>query len=252
MKAKGLWGLWAYLLLFVSLPAAWLAFIHFSHLPAVVLPPPGKVWLVLRQQRAELAFHTWITLSEALLGYGLANLLAVGLAMVFIWWPRAEDFLAPWTVLIKNVPFVTVASILLITLGDNLAPKLLIVILVCFFPLLYNLIKGLRSADRALMDRMAALNATRGQVFRKVQWPAALPYYMAAHETAFTGSIVGAIIAEWFFAHQGLGYLIVQATSDYRGDMLYAVNLIAGALALGAYFSCKLAERRLFRWQRPR
>ncbi len=120
------------------------------------------------------------------------------------------------------------------------------------FPLLANFVKGFRAADPVLLDRLTALNATRGQIFRKVLWPGALPYYFAAHETAFTGSIVGAIIAEWFFAHQGLGYLIVQATADYRGDVLYAVNLIAGALALLAYFSCKLTERWLFRWQRPR
>jgi ABC-type nitrate/sulfonate/bicarbonate transport system permease component len=85
-----------------------------------------------------------------------------------------------------------------------------------------------------------------------VLWPSALPYYLAAHETSFTGSIVGAIIAEWFFSRKGLGYLIVQAMADYRGDVLYAVNLIAGALGLAAYFSCKLLERRLFRWQYPR
>jgi NitT/TauT family transport system permease protein len=242
----------AYLLLFASIPLLWEAFIHFSHLPGVVLPPPSKVWDVLRDEPGILAYNTGVTMEEALLGYAVANLLALVLALGFIWFPSTEAFVAPWTVMIKNIPYVTIAGILLITLGDNLAPKLLIVVLVCFFPLLANLVKGFRAADSVLIDRLAALNATRGQVFRKVLWPSALPFYLAAHETSFTGSIVGAIIAEWFFSRKGLGYLVVQAMSDYRGDVLYAVNLIAGALALAAYFSCKLLERWLFRWQRPR
>jgi len=233
----------AYFLLFASIPLLWVAFIHFSHLPAVVLPPPSKVWDVLRDEPGFLAYNTAVTMGEALLGYGVANVLALILALAFVWYPATEAFVAPWTVMIKNIPFVTIAGILLITLGDNLAPKLLIVVLV---------VKGFRAADSVLIDRLAALNATRGQVFRKVLWPSALPYYLAAHENAFTGSIVGAIIAEWFFARKGLGYLVVQAMSDYRGDVLYAVNLIAGALALAAYFSCKLMERWLFRWKYPR
>jgi NitT/TauT family transport system permease protein len=242
----------AYLLLFISIPVVWVGFIRFSHLPPVVLPPPAQVWTVFREQSGNLAYNTWVTMTEALIGYALANALALILALAFVWYPATEAFVAPWTVMAKNIPYVTIASILLITLGDNLAPKMLIVVLVCFFPLLANLVKGFRAADSVLLDRLAALNATRGQVFRKVLWPSALPYYLAAHETSFTGSIVGAIIAEWFFSRKGLGYMIVQAMADYRGDVLYAVNLIAGALALAAYFSCKLMERWLFRWQRPR
>jgi NitT/TauT family transport system permease protein len=241
----------AYAGFFISVLVAWELVIHVGHLPPVVIPSPASVWDVLTTRSGELAYHAAVTAGEALAGYALANALALVLALSFIWLPPMEAVLGPWAVVIKNVPFVSVASILLITLGDNLAPKLLIVVLVCFFPLLANLVKGLRAAEPVLLDRMRVLSAGRGQIFRKVLWPAAVPYYLAAHETAFTGSIVAAIVAEWFFARKGLGYLIVQATVDYRGDLLYAVNAVAAAMALGAYFSCKLAERWLLRWQRP-
>jgi NitT/TauT family transport system permease protein len=163
--------------------------------------------------------------------------------------PSFESLALPWTVVIKNIPFVTIASILIIILGDTPAPKIIIVILVSFFPILANVTKGLKSADSVLIDRMKTLNASRWQIFRKVQWPSALPYYIAAHEIAFTGSIIGAIVAEWLFARRGLGYLIVQSMTQYRADRLWAVTLIASLLAVGAYILVRLIEARLFRWQ---
>lgn len=232
-----------------SVLVAWELAIHFGHLPPVVMPSPMRVGSVLVERSGEIAYHAAITAGEALAGYAIANVLALVLALCFLWFPSSETVMAPWAVVIKNVPFVSVASILLITLGDTLTPKLLIVVLVCFFPLLSNLSKGLRSADPVLLDRMSVLCATRLQIFRKVLWPAAVPYYLAAHETAFTGSIVGAIAAEWFFSRKGLGYMIVQATVDYRGDLLYAVNVVAGCMALAAYLSCKVTARWLLRWQ---
>jgi NitT/TauT family transport system permease protein len=122
-------------------------------------------------------------------------------------------------------------------------------VLVCFFPLLANLHKGLRAADPVLLDRLRTLRATRWQTFSKVRWPAALPYYMAAHEIAFTSCLTGAIVAEWFFAREGLGFLLVQSVTEYRADRLYAVTLIAGLLSIGSYLLCRWAERRMFRWQ---
>ncbi|MDE0078774.1 MAG: ABC transporter permease subunit, partial [Caldilineaceae bacterium] len=87
------------------------------------------------------------------------------------------------------------------------------------------------------------------EIFTKVRWPSALPYYIAAHEIAFTGSIIGAVVAEWLFARKGLGYLIVQSMSQYRADRVWAVTIVASALAVGAYLLVKVIEKYLFRWQ---
>ena len=239
----------AYLLMFVSLPLLWWAAAKTALLPTMVLPGPGIVLDVAWAERDRFLHHTLVTLGVGLLGYGIANGLAVAFALAFVYVPWLERFATPWMVLVKNVPFVTLASILLLTLGDQLAPKLVIVVLVCFFPLLANLNKGLRAADPALLDRMRSLHATRWQTFRKVRWPAALPYYVAAHEIAFTSCLLGAIIAEWFFAREGLGFLLVQAVTEYRADRLYAVTLITGVLSVGSYLLCRAAERWMFRWQ---
>ena len=239
----------AYPLMFVSIPLLWWVAAKTAWLPPIVLPGPGLVLGITWTERAVFLHHTLVTLGVGLLGYLVANLLALALALTFVYVPWLEGFATPWMVLIKNVPFVTLASILMLTLGDALAPKLVIVVLVCFFPLLANLNKGLRAADPVLLDRMRSLRATRWQTFRMVRWPSAMPYYMAAHEIAFTGCLLGAIVAEWFFAREGLGYLLVQSVTEYRADRLYAVTLIAGLLSIGSYLLCRGVERWMFRWQ---
>jgi NitT/TauT family transport system permease protein len=239
----------SYPLMFVSLPLVWWLVARFGIVSTLALPGPGIVFEAIWADRAMFLQNTLLTLGVALLGYLLANILALALALLFVYVPAMEAFATPWTVLIKNVPFVTLAGILIVTLGDQLAPKLVIVVLVCFFPLLANLNKGLRAADSVLLDRMRTLRATRWQTFRHIRWPAALPYYMAAHEIAFTSCLTGAIVAEWLFAREGLGFLLVQSVTEYRADRLYAVTLIAGLLSIGSYLLCRWAERRLFRWQ---
>ncbi len=239
----------AYLIMFVSVPILWVLAIQVSGFEPFLLPPPGMVADVLWSERDILLSHTWITIVEALTGYAIANLIAITLSVSFLYLPWLESLALPWTVIIKNVPFVTIASILIIILGDTPLPKIIIVVLVTFFPILANVTKGLKSADPVLLDRMQTLDSSQWEIFTKVRWPSALPYYIAAHEIAFTGSIIGAIVAEWLFARKGLGYLIVQAMTQYRADRLWAVTLLASSLAVGAYLLVKTIEKYLFRWQ---
>lgn len=239
----------AYLIMLLSIPVLWVAAIKITGFPSFLLPSPLMVVRVIWEEADQFLYHTGITITEALAGYLIANLVAIVLAVSFLYLPWLEALLIPWMVMIKNVPFVTIASILIITLGDSPAPKVIIVILICFFSILANLTKGLKSADQVLLDRMRVLNASPWQVFTQVRWPSALPYYIAAHEIAFTGCIIGAIVAEWMFARQGLGFLIVRALMQYRADKVYAVTIIASLLAIGAYLLVKTLERRLFRWR---
>lgn len=239
----------AYLIMFVSVPILWVLAIQITGFEPFLLPPPDMVADILWNERDILLSHTWTTIVEALTGYAVANLIAITLAVSFLYLPWFEALAIPWTVIIKNVPFVTIASILIIILGDTPLPKIIIVVLITFFPILANVTKGLKSADSVLLDRMQTLDSSQWEIFTKVRWPSALPYYIAAHEIAFTGSIIGAIVAEWLFARRGLGYLIVQAMTQYRADRLWAVTILASALAVGAYLLIKVIEKYLFRWQ---
>jgi NitT/TauT family transport system permease protein len=239
-----------YVLMLASIPIAWTILVRLTRVPSFLIPPPEMVAKVLWVESGTFWFHTEVTMAEAMTGYLVANVLAVGLAITFLYLPWTEQFATPYMVMLKNIPFVTVAALLIITLGTTPAPKVIIVVLVCFFPILANVVRGLRSVDAVLLDRMKTLNASQWQIFTKVRWPAALPYYVAAHEISFTGSIIGAVVAEWMFARQGLGYLITASLLQYRADRLYAVTVINLLLSLGAYFLVRLLDNRLFRWKR--
>ena len=239
----------AALLFVLSAVIVWYGVIAIGHLAPTVLPPPHLVLAVMAQEWRSLLWNTYVTLTTAVTGYFFANLVAISLAVSFLYFDALKSLATPWVVVLKNLPIVSVASLLIISFGDSPIPRILVVILICFHPLLANLIKGFEQVDSNLIARFQSLHASRFQLFRYVLWPNALPYYAAAHEVAFTSSIVAAVLAEFFFSRQGLGFMLIQAMNDYRGDRLWATNIIIATLSAAALGLSVLAERVLIPWQ---
>ena len=237
-------------LLFVpSAAIVWYGIIWIGHLAPTVLPPPHVVAALMAQEWQSLLWNTYVTLTTAVTGYFFANVVAISLAVVFLYSNALKSLATPWVVVLKNLPIISVASLLIISFGDSPVPRILVVILICFHPILANLIKGFEQVDPNLIARFQTLHASRFQLFRYVLWPNAMPYYAAAHEVAFTSSIVAAVLAEFFFSRQGLGFMLTQAMNDYRGDRLWATNIIIATLSAAALGLSVLAERVLIPWQ---
>jgi ABC-type nitrate/sulfonate/bicarbonate transport system permease component len=203
----------------------------------------------MAQEWPSLLWNTYVTLTTAVTGYFFANVVAILLAISFLYSDALKSLATPWVVVLKNLPIISVASLLIISFGDSPIPRILVVILICFHPILANLIKGFEQVDPNLIARFQSLHASRFQLFRYVLWPNALPYYAAAHEVAFTSSIVAAVLAEFFFSRQGLGFMLTQAMNDYRGDRLWATNIIIATLSAAALGLSVLAERVMIPWQ---
>ena len=237
---------------FLFVPSAaivWYGIIWIGHLAPTVLPPPHLVVALMAQEWQSLLWNTYVTLTTAVTGYFFANVVAILLAISFLYSDALKSLATPWVVVLKNLPIISVASLLIISFGDSPIPRILVVILICFHPILANLIKGFEQVDPNLIARFQSLHASRFQLFRYVLWPNALPYYAAAHEVAFTSSIVAAVLAEFFFSRQGLGFMLTQAMNDYRGDRLWATNIIIATLSAAALGLSVLAERVLIPWQ---
>ena len=237
---------------FLFVPSAaivWYGIIWIGHLAPTVLPPPHLVVALMAQEWQSLLWNTYVTLTTAMTGYFFANVVAISLAIAFLYSDALKSLATPWVVVLKNLPIISVASLLIISFGDSPVPRILVVILICFHPILANLIKGFEQVDPNLIARFQTLHASRFQLFRYVLWPNALPYYAAAHEVAFTSSIVAAVLAEFFFSRQGLGFMLTQAMNDYRGDRLWATNIIIATLSAAALGLSVLAERVLIPWQ---
>ncbi|MBV8224447.1 MAG: ABC transporter permease [Verrucomicrobia bacterium] len=237
---------------FLFVPSAaivWYGIIWTGHLAPTVLPPPHLVVALMAQEWKSLLWNTYVTLTTAVTGYFFANVVAISMAIAFLYSDALKSLATPWVVVLKNLPIISVASLLIISFGDSPVPRILVVILICFHPILANLIKGFEQVDPNLIARFQTLHASRFQLFRYVLWPNALPYYAAAHEVAFTSSIVAAVLAEFFFSRQGLGFMLTQAMNDYRGDRLWATNIIIATLSAAALGLSVLAERVLIPWQ---
>jgi NitT/TauT family transport system permease protein len=237
---------------FLFAPSAaivWYGIIWSGDLAPTVLPPPHVVAALMAQEWQSLLWNTYVTLTTAVTGYFFANVVAISLAIAFLYSNALKSLTTPWVVVLKNLPIISVASLLIISFGDSPVPRILVVILICFHPILANLIKGFEQVDPNLIARFQTLHASRFQLFRYVLWPNAMPYYAAAHEVAFTSSIVAAVLAEFFFSRQGLGFMLTQAMNDYRGDRLWATNIIIATLSAAALGLSVLAERVLIPWQ---
>ncbi|UFN47533.1 ABC transporter permease [Roseomonas sp. OT10] len=229
----------------LSILALWYLAILFSGLPAFVIPRPERVLEALVEDRAFIAGHLVSTLGVAALGLILANLVGIGLAILFDTLPFTRALLMPAAITLRNMPYVALVTVLMLAFGDTAGSKVAVVALAGFFPVLVNTMQGLRDADEVVLDRMRILNAGWFETFRRVRLPYALPAIIAAQEIAATGSIIVAITAEWMISTTGLGYVINRGMQTYRGDQVYAVALLATLLSFSIYSLVRWIGQRL-------
>jgi ABC-type nitrate/sulfonate/bicarbonate transport system permease component len=218
-----------------SILALWYLAILFSGLPAFVIPRPERVLDVLWVDHAFILEHLWATLQVAAIGFLWANIVGIGLAVLFDLLPFTRHMLMPAAITLRNVPYIALISVLMLAFGDSILSKTTIVALSGFFPVLVNTLQGLRAADEVQLDRMRILNASWWQTFSQVRLPYAIPAIVSAQEITGSGSIIVAIAAEWMISSTGLGYVINNAMQNYRGDRVYAVALLATGLSFLIY-----------------
>lgn len=170
-----------------------------------ILPSPSLILRSLFQERDILWMHTKITLIEALIGFGIAILFAFILAFLMdsVSWLKKSIY--PLLIISQTIPIITIAPLLVIWFGYDMAPKIFVVILVCFFPITINLLQGLESADPEAISLLKIMGANRSQIFFYIKLPSALPGLFSGLKISATYSIMGAVIGEWLGAKNGLG-----------------------------------------------
>jgi len=232
----------------VSILALWYLAIYFSALPAFVIPRPERVLQTLFNDRSFITVHLVETLKVAIIGFILANVVGIGLAVLFQAFPIGRQVIMPAAITLRNMPYVALVTVLVLAFGDSLGSKVTIVVLAGFFPVLVNTSRGLQAADPVALDRMRVLNASWLEVFLHVRLPYAVPFIISAQEITGSGSIIVAIAAEWMISSTGLGYIINRAMQQYRGDQVYAVAFLAALLSFGVYALVHFIGERL-NWQ---
>ncbi len=231
---------------------AWELLVRLGDLERFILPAPSDIGrqflLVLADGR--LLRHTWITVSEVIPGLLIGLLVATPLGYLLAKSPLAERLISPYLIASQAIPIIAVAPLLTIWVRSVYWSRVLVAILVVFFPILVNVIAGLRSVPPELHDVMRALRATRWQVLRKLELPAALPIVLAGLKVGATLSVIGTLVGEFVQPKsQGLGFLLVTARYQFKTDLVFVVLITLAVIALSLYGAVALLERRLLRWR---
>ncbi|HEY8722270.1 MAG TPA: ABC transporter permease [Gaiellaceae bacterium] len=245
-RLLGRW--WPPLALIAGAIGLWEIVVRAAHVPDYLFPAPTSVVTSLHSDGGLLASATLVTLREIALGYLLAVAVALAIAVVLHFSEALRRALLPLLVLSQTVPTVLLAPILAILLGYGIEPKLVVVAVVCFFPIVVNAVDGLRSTDPELVRMMRTLHGGRLAIFRRVELPGALPAIFSGARIAATYAAVGAVFGEWAGSSAGLGFMILQAQPALDTARIFAAVLILSALALALYALVTLAEHLLVPW----
>ena len=217
--------------------------------PDYIAPSPVQVLQVFVDQGDVLWINFWPTLLEAAAGFVAGNTIAALLAVWFVHNRLAERAFYPIAVFINTIPIIAIAPILVLLLGNGYAPKIVIAALICFFPTLVNMVRGLKSVSPQTIELMRVLSASEREVLLKIRLQSSLPFLFAALKIASTTCVIGAIVGEWIGSNYGLGSLIIEATYNFRAPLLYATVVLGAGLAVAAFAGVTLAERRVLRWK---
>jgi ABC-type nitrate/sulfonate/bicarbonate transport system permease component len=199
-----------------------------------------------------LGMHTWQTLKETWLGLGLSLAVGLGLALLIDFSALLRRTIYPLLVVSQTVPILALAPLLIIWFGYGILPKVIVVALVCFFPIVVSTADGLRVADPDLIALLRAMGANRRQIFMKVRFPGALPSFFSGLKIAITYSVVGAVIGEWVGASRGLGIFMIRSSKNFLTDRVFAAIAVTSLLSILMFGVVMLLERALLPWYHAR
>jgi putative hydroxymethylpyrimidine transport system permease protein len=213
-----------------------------------LLPAPSEVARALVDDRGLLLPDTWVTAREVLLGFGLALAAGLAIAVALHLSPLLRKAFYPLVVASQAVPVIVIAPILVIWFGFGIAPKLIVIALICFFPIVVNTLDGLASVDRAQARMLRTLDASRTDVFRHLEWPSALPYLFSGAKIAVAVAVIGAVFGELVGSDAGLGHAIQIGTAELLTARVFAAVFILSAMAIALFGLVAAVERRAVPW----
>ena len=239
--------IWA-LLFVAALVAVWQLYVSVSGVSEIVLPGPGDVFDALTGNTSLLADNFQATAIEVAGGIVIALVAGALLAVALHLSERTRKAVYPLLVASQAIPVPVLAPLLVVWLGFTIGPKLVIIGLVCFFAVVVTTLDALRRTDPDQLKLLRTLDASRWQVLRWVELPAALPAALSGAKGAVAVAVIGAVLAESAGAEKGLGHMITQANAQYDVALSFAACVVLGLFALALFFTLHTAERRIAPW----
>ena len=231
-----------------ALLGAWELWVQLADVPKWQLPAPSAIGKELGDSRVLLWDNFLVTLEEIVLGFMAALaaglLLAAGIAYSRV----LERSVYPIVIASQTIPIIAIAPLLLIWVGYGIAPKVIIVGLICFYPIAVNTVDGLKAVDPDMVRMVRTLGASRWQIFTKLQIPTSLPFMFSGIKIGISVSVIAAVIGEWVGASEGLGYLITYSQPQFLTDRVFAAIVVLSILGIGLFVLASVAERMMLPW----
>lgn len=239
-------------LTFLGMVGLWWLAVEAFRIPAYLLPGPVAVFTRLVTDAALLWTHSQVTLTEILLGFGLTVVTAIPLGLLIALSPLAKQVVYPPIMLMQLVPKIAVAPLFLVWLGFGIESKVLLTVLMTFFPLLLASISGFAILDDRLLYLTRSMGASSWQTFRYLRFPAALPVIFAGIKTSATIAATAAIVAEFVGANKGLGYVLLRGTSTMDIELVFAVLVVLTLVGIVINYLVEFCEWLMTPWQRAK
>lgn len=217
---------------FVALLLIWEVVVDKGVIERFLLPSPIDVIKATLAMKGDLAKSTFTTLYEASIGFAISTFLAMILAVLMDSINIIKKAIYPILIVSQTIPIIALAPLFAIWFGFGALPKIIAVILVCFFPIVVSLLEGLQSVDNEVIQLMKSMGASKVRIFTMVKFPASMIAFFSGLKIAATYSIMGAVIGEWLGGDSGLGALMMVEKRSYATDKVFAVIVVIVILSM--------------------
>jgi ABC-type nitrate/sulfonate/bicarbonate transport system permease component len=238
------------LVFIILLLAGWEYFVKIRSVPDWILPGPVQIMRTLVENMPLIAKHAQSTLLECLVGFAVAIIFSFVVAFLMDEIALFKKAVYPLIIASQTIPIISVAPLFIIWFGYGILPKIIVVVLVCFFPIAISLLSGLAAVDNDYLELFRSMQASRLKIFRMVKLPLALPSFFAGLRISAAYSVMGAVIGEWLGAKQGLGTYMMLAQRSFQVDRVFAAILAVTVLSAVLFGLVVLAERVAIPWNR--
>jgi NitT/TauT family transport system permease protein len=238
------------LLLLVILIGGWEGYVKISGVNAVIVPGPGQVAKAWWNNRSTLGADLLVTLREIVYGFVAGFVIGIAAGIAIVYSRVLERMIYPLVIASQVIPIFAIAPLLIIWFGFGIAPKVIIAALIVFFPITVNMVEGLRSADQGIIDVMRSYGASEWRIFRSIRLPSSIPFLLVGTQVGITFAVIGAVIAEWVGASEGLGYRMTVANSNSETDLVFAAILTLAVVGVALFVLVRVVGDLVFPWQR--
>ncbi len=197
-------------------------------------------------------YHSYVTLYETVVGFLIASVLGLATAVLIVYSRTMEKTLYPIVLFAQVIPKIAIGPLIVVWFGNDLAPKIILAVLIAFFPVVVSGVAGLRAIDPELLELSDTMGASRWQTFRKIRFPNALPHIMAGEKVAVTLAVVGAVVGEFVGASEGLGYQLQIANGNLDSPQLFSVLFLLSFIGILLFVVVEVLEALLIPWHASR